>query len=55
MNRREVEEMIITMFEHADYDLSKQLDPDLAEEPEFAEDFMQELVDIAANWIDIDE
>lgn len=55
MKLSDVEDMVRAIIEQADYDLSKQLNPDLAEEPEFAEEFMEELVSVALEWIDLDD
>ncbi len=38
--------MIKDLVEHLDHDLAKGLDPDTAEEPEFAEELLEELCDI---------
>jgi len=55
MKRQDVADMIYAIIQEADYDLAKQLNEETAEEPEFAEDFMSELVNIAKGWIEIEE
>lgn len=47
MNRKDVENMVYDIIEAADYDLAKKLKEETAEEPEFAQDFMNQLVEIA--------
>ena len=47
MTDSQIKAMILDLVQHLDYDLSKQLDPRFAEEPEFAEELMSSLVDIA--------
>lgn len=47
MTDPQIKAMILDLVQHLDYDLSKELNPSLAEEPEFAEDLMSSLVDIA--------
>ena len=51
MDTTKIEEMVIAIISEADYDLSKELDPDTAEEPEFAESFLATLVSIAERYI----
>lgn len=55
MKRKDVEEMIVAIISHADYDLAKQLDPETAEDPDDANDFLAHLVDIASGWIALDD
>jgi len=51
MEIEDVETMVKDIISAADYDLSKELDPELAEEPEFAEDFLRELVEVAISHL----
>jgi len=47
MDKREaVRDMLKVLLEQIDHDIAKSYDPETAEEPEFAEDDMNELIDI---------
>lgn len=47
MSDEEIQFMIMALISHADYDLAKALTPRLAEDPEFAQETMKELIEIA--------
>lgn len=51
MTRTEIEAMVLDIIEAADYDLYKSLIPELAEDPDDAEDFLAQLVDVASAHI----
>lgn len=51
-DKKLVESLVKDLISHADYDLSKELDPETAEEPEFAERFMDELCNIVWSYVD---
>jgi len=50
--RDNLKEMVMAIAESIDHDAAKQLDPGTAEEPEFAEDRMEELTDIIEEYGD---
>ena len=43
----DIEKLVIAIIEEADYDMAKNLDPETAEEPEFAVEQLSRLVDVA--------
>lgn len=45
MTRAEIKNLIMVILGVADYDLMKSYDPKTAEEPEYAKDCMEELID----------
>jgi hypothetical protein len=47
MTRKNIKAMIMALMEEADYDLAKSLDPEMAEEPEYAKEKLKRLIDIA--------
>ncbi len=47
MNRNEIKKLIMLILEQADYDLMKSYDPKTAEEPEYAKEQMEKLIDTA--------
>jgi len=51
-DRSLLERMVKDLVETLDYDLSKQLDPETAEEPEFADELLEELVAVAHKHLD---
>lgn len=51
MNDEEIREMIVGILEVADYDLSKFFDPEISEDPEEAGILMNELIEIAKQYI----
>lgn len=54
MNKTEIEKMVYDIVEAVDYDSAKQLYPETAEEPEFANELREQLVSIAqAHMVDL--
>ena len=51
MTRDEIERMVLDIIEADDYDLYKSLVPELAEDPDDAEDFLDQLVSVASAHI----
>lgn len=51
MTRNQIKKMIMDVLAVADYDLMKAFLPETAEEPEYAEAEMENLIDIAAKHI----
>jgi len=47
MNREKIKEMILDILGQADYDLMKSFLPETAEEPEYAEEQLEKLINIA--------
>lgn len=47
MTRQQIKKMIMDLLAHVDYDLAKSYDPKTAEEPEYAKEEMEKLIDIA--------
>ncbi|NJO03702.1 MAG: hypothetical protein HC880_20335 [Bacteroidia bacterium] len=45
MTRSEIKDLIMVILGQTDYDLMKAYDPETAEEPEYAEDQMERLID----------
>jgi len=43
----DLEKLVIAIIEEADHDMAKNLDPETAEEPEFAVDQLERLVKVA--------
>ena len=50
MTRETAKQMILNLAMTLDYDVYKSLLPELAEEPEFADDLMEELIDIVIEF-----
>jgi hypothetical protein len=46
MDRKEIKKLIMVILGHANYDLMKDFDPKTAEEPEYAIEQMEKLIDI---------
>ena len=51
MNREQIKAMVLGVITSYDYDAYKSLVPELAEEPEFAEQALDEMIDIAESHI----
>lgn len=51
MTRRQVREMVLAIIGAADYDVVKSFDPELSEDPEYAEERLEKIVDIARSHI----
>lgn len=52
MNPALIQDMIMEILQQVDYDIAKQYDVYTAEEPEFVEEYMNELVKIAEDYIE---
>lgn len=51
MTRDQIKKMVLDIISEADYDLGKSFDPKLAEEPEYAEEALDRLIDMAEKHI----
>lgn len=51
MTRKQIRDMILALLGRADYDLMKSFLPETAEEPEYAAEELEELIDLAENHI----
>ena len=46
MTRKEIRELIMVILGQVDYDIMKSYDPETAEEPEYAEESMERVIDV---------
>lgn len=51
MTRIQIKEMIISLLGQVDYDLMKSYKPETAEDPEYAEECMEKLIDLVASHL----
>jgi hypothetical protein len=51
MTRDQIKEMILDIVNQLDYDIGKSLDPDFAEDPEYAVEKLDELITCAQTHI----
>lgn len=54
MIKTQIKAMIMELISAADYDLGKSLDPKLAEDPEYAEEQMHRLIEIAGKYVGLE-
>lgn len=47
MNRKDIKKFLMIILGRVDYDIAKSYDPKTAEEPEYANSQMEELIDVA--------
>lgn len=47
MNRKEIKKLLLVILEHVDYDIYKSYIPETAEEPEYAKEQMESLINVA--------
>ena len=52
MNRTQIKDLIFLILGQADYDLAKSYDPETAEEPDYAAENLEELIDVVAQFFE---
>ena len=53
MKRKELKNFILEILNQVDYDIAKSYDPETAEEPEYAKDQMESLLDFAESYLKV--
>ena len=51
MTRKEIKAFIMALLGRVDYDIQKSYDPETAEEPEYAAEEMEKLIDFVAEYL----
>jgi hypothetical protein len=52
MNRTQIKDLIFLILNQADYDLAKAYDPETAEEPEYASEQLEEMIDVVGQFFE---
>lgn len=53
MKRSDLKKFLVAVLNHVDYDIAKSYDPKTAEEPDYAKEQMESLLDFAESYIKI--
>jgi hypothetical protein len=51
MNRTQIKSLILLILNQTDYDLAKGFDPETAEEPDYAAENLEELIDTVETYL----